>query len=292
VTIRELHRDRLADERRLPPEMTVALIHHAGGSAAAFLPFVRHLPRRWRLLGLELPARYPSVRQPACRTVDEAVGQMLGALWNEVPGPFAVFGHSMGALLAYELARALERRGRPPVWLGVSASAAPHLATGDLRHRWPYGQLVQFMHRRGTGPDDLWQEPHILERMEHCLRNDLTIVDTYKHRAGPPLGTALSVYSGSADPVVSDADLKPWIGHARSDAAFHTWPGGHFYLFERVDEVCARMAADIRSAMVTAAAATPAATATALATATATAATATALGHGARTRPVEQNAMA
>lgn len=249
MTIRELHRDRLADERRLPPEMTVALIHHAGGSAVDFLPFVRHLPRRWRLLGLELPARYPSVQRPPCHTVEEAVGGMLGALWAEVPGPFAVFGHSMGALLAYELARVLERRGRPPVWLGLSAGAAPRLATGDLRHRWAYDQLVGFMRTRGAAPGDLWQEPHILERMEHCLRNDLAIVDTYEYRAGPPLSTAMSVYSGSADPVVGDAELKPWVGHARGEVAFHTWPGGHFYLFERVDEVCARIAADIRGAM-------------------------------------------
>lgn len=249
MTIRELHRDRLADERRHPPEMTVVLLHHAGGSAADFLPFVRHLPRRWRVLGLELPARYPSVQRPACRTVDEAVGGMLGALWAEVPGPFAMFGHGMGALLAYELARVLERRERPPVWLGLSASAAPQLATGDLRHRWAHDQLVQFMRRRGAAPGDLWQEPHILERIERCLGDDFAIMDTYEHRPGPALSTAMSVYSGSADPVVGDAELKPWIGHAAGEVAFHSWPGRHFYLFERVDEVCARIAADIRAAM-------------------------------------------
>jgi surfactin synthase thioesterase subunit len=249
MTLRELRRDRLAAERRLPPELTVALIHHAGASAAAYLPFARHLPRRWRLLGLELPARFPLVRRPACRSAGEAVEAMAGALWPELSGPFAVFGHDMGALLAYELTRKLERRGRAPVWLGLSASAAPHLTGGDGRHRWPHEQLVQMMRGLRQTPDDLWQQPHTLERMVDCLRNDLALVDSYRHRAGPLLDTPLAVYSGSADPLVGDAELKPWIGYSRAQVAFRAWSGGHFYLFERMPEVCAQMAQDIRAAM-------------------------------------------
>jgi surfactin synthase thioesterase subunit len=249
MTVRELRRDRVPDERDLPPELTFVFIHHAGGSASAYLPFVRHLPGRWRVIGLELPARFPFVKQAACRSMTEAVDWMMNAVWAEVSGPFAVFGHSMGALVAYELVRELEERGRPPVWLGLSASAAPHLAAGHRRHHWPHERLLRFMRHLGGTPDELWRQPHVLERMTHCLRNDLAIVDTYEHRGGPPLSTPMSVYSGAADPVIGDALMQPWIDHASEVVSHRTWPGGHFYLFDQVDEVCARIVEDVHSVM-------------------------------------------
>ena len=249
MTVRELRRDRVSEERDLPPELTFVFIHHAGGSASAYLPFVRHLPAGWRVVGLELPARFPFVKQAACRSMTEAVDWMMKAVQAEVSGPFAVFGHSMGALVAYELARELEERGAPPVWLGLSASAAPHLAAGQRRHHWPHERLLRFMRHLGGTPDELWRQPHVVERMAHCLRNDLAIVDTYEHRGGPPLRTPMSVYSGTADPVTGDAQMRPWIGHASSLVSYRTWPGGHFYLFEQLDDVCARIVDDVHSVM-------------------------------------------
>lgn len=231
------------------PELTVLFLHHAGGSAAGWAPFAEHLPSRWRLLGLDLPARVTAPARTACRSTAEAVERLLPAVAGELSVPYAVFGHSMGALVAYELVRALERRGSTPVWLGVSGMPAPRLVGGgERRDRWEPERLVQFMRELGGIPESAFRLPALVDRMVRTLRGDLAIVDGYRYTDGPPLRTAVSVFSGDADPVADAELVRPWAEQARSEVAFHTWPGGHFYLFDRIAEVCDRIVLDITRA--------------------------------------------
>jgi surfactin synthase thioesterase subunit len=255
------------------PTLTLVLLHHAGGSAGNFLPFVPHLPTDWRILAADLPGRLFDPKERACRDSEEAVEYLLSTLTPELDGPYAVFGHSMGALLGYELVRVLESRGDGPRWLGVSGFPAPRTVgvAGNVRERerrdtWPARRLLQFSHglggipttnsrrgRPGRAGDRFDRrfadriDERICERVVRTLRNDLAIIDGYEHTLGPPIRTALSVFRSDADPMAPIGLTHQWADHAADLVAFHTWPGGHFYLFDRAAEVCAQVIRTCRS---------------------------------------------
>ncbi|MFC8900990.1 thioesterase II family protein [Streptomyces cinereoruber] len=213
------------------PALTLVLLHHAGGSSRGFGPLLPHLPRAWRVLGVDLPGRFLDRDGARCRTAEEAVAHVHREVRGELASPYAVFGHSMGALLAYELVRRLEDEGSGPDWLGVSGSLAPHLrpARRDrvLRHaRLPTAGL----------PDAL------AHRAARAVREDLRLIDGYTPAPGPPLRAPLAVFGGTDDPLAPAALLDDWTAYARPPASYHLWPGGHFFLFDHAESVCARMA--------------------------------------------------
>lgn len=213
---------------------TLVCLHHAGGSAASFQPWAAWLPDDWRLLGADLPGRLPAFgREKAHGTVPEAVNRLAAELTSHLTGDFAVFGHSMGALLSYELVRALEEGNRLPRWLVASASRAPrhigrHAPDGD----WPRHRLRHFARSLGGVPDHVWGHPRLADALLHTLRDDLRMLGSYRYAEGPPLETPVAVLGGDADPLVPAGALAAWSGHARRPVSFRILPGGHFYLFE------------------------------------------------------------
>ncbi|MEV4412771.1 alpha/beta fold hydrolase [Catellatospora sp. NPDC049609] len=231
---------------RAAPELTLVLLHHAGGSAASFAPFARLLPASWRLLAAELPGRFYEPPTRRCRNVGEAVAHLSAALRRELAGPYALFGHSLGALLAFEVARELERDGPGPAWLGVSGCPAPpaFAATwasargGDISPQ----RLPRWV--RGVGGGGRFDE-----RMLATLRDDLAIAADYTFTAGAALRASLSVFQGDADPLTSARNVAAWAAQAGAGAAFHTLPGGHFFLFDHPAQMCERIVYGCRGAL-------------------------------------------
>ncbi|GAA3390662.1 hypothetical protein GCM10017752_20210 [Streptomyces roseoviridis] len=228
---------------------TLLLVHHAGGSAAAFAPLLRHLPADWRVLAVDLPGRMMAGGEDGCRSTGEAVDWLAPLTRRAVRGPYGVFGHSMGALIAYELSRELSRRGRPPVWVGLSGAPAPgHRPDRAQRHLWSRDRLTRFMRELGGTPEEVLALPELVEPMVEALRGDLAVVDTYAEHPGPPLSVPLSLFTGRDDPVAGPELAAPWAGHTRAATKAHAWPGGHFYLFEHAAEVCQALARDVTDA--------------------------------------------
>ena len=266
MSLRDLTQRPAAD-----PALTLILLHHAGGSAGCFLPFVPHLPADWRLLAVDLPGRLFEPTAEACGSSDEAVEHLLAAVLPELTdGPHAVFGHSMGALLGFELVRALEDRGRGPRWLGVSGCPAPETVgtaqagsrsrsrsrarardRGAGRSIRPADRLADRLADEFTdgfaGPLAGLVDERIHARVVRTLQADLAIVDGYEYVPGPPVRAALSVFRGGADPLAPIGLTNLWAGHTDGPVAFHTWPGRHFYLFDRPAAVCARLVRTCRS---------------------------------------------
>ncbi|MET7307154.1 thioesterase II family protein [Streptomyces sp. NPDC005134] len=234
-----------------PAELTLILLHHAGGSAGSFVPLLPHLPESWRILVPELPARATAPKQPACPSVESAVDSFAEALAGEPAGPYAVFGHCLGALIAYELVHDLTKRGRRPLWVGVSGSPAPQLVVPEPANGrpedWTRDQYVDYMRRLGATPEELWSNTVLADRMIAALRNDLIVNHGYRYGGHPPLASPLSVMRGDSDPLVGAEEMRPWSDHAGA-TDFRTWPGDHFYLFDRAPEVCARIVGAIAEA--------------------------------------------
>ncbi|MEV0174183.1 alpha/beta fold hydrolase [Streptomyces sp. NPDC050803] len=241
-------------------EVACFLIHHSGGSAASFYPLIGHLPENWRSLAVELPGRGASMGRGHCHSTAEVVERLIPAVLAQGAERIAVFGHSLGALVAYELVRELERRGVAPVWLGVSGSPAPQLVAGrrlGRRDLWSRERLVAFLRDLGGTPEEMLAVPDVVDYMVSVLRGDLRVVDTYEHVDGPPLATPISVYSGDADPMAGTAQLAGWRERGRGAVDIRTWPGGHFYLFDHVESFTESLVADVRSAVRQAAGAAP-----------------------------------
>ena len=230
------------------PPMTVLFAHHAGGSALSYLPLARWLPAGWRPLGIELPGRVTSDGESSFRCSTDAVAWLLPFVLNEIRGPYALFGHSMGALVGFELVRELTRHGQPPVWLGLSGSPAPGRAGqryGIRRDLWPQDRLLEFMRELGGTPEAALRTPEITHRMMRTLRDDLAIVDTHQYTAGVAVTVPLSVWVGLDDPVTAEEDLRLWRRHTTAEVRTRGWPGGHFYLFDQAPAVARQIHLDI-----------------------------------------------
>lgn len=214
----------------------------------AFRPLERLLPLDWCLEAVDLPGRGRAVGRTPCRTTAEAVAAIKPSLLTSVRGRYGVFGQSMGALIAYELVRELERSGRPPVWLAVSAMPAPQSVSAlfpERRDRWPRARLLEFVRDLGGTPDEMLSDDGLADYLVGLLRADLSIVDTYTYLEDPPLTTALSVFWAEEDPLTPESLVAGWREHSTAPARFHRLPGGHFALFEEPDFFASLIRSDV-----------------------------------------------
>ncbi|MFD4636367.1 thioesterase II family protein [Lentzea sp. NPDC058436] len=211
---------------------------HAGASAAVYAG--------WRAVGgddpvicpVQLPGRAARGRETPHHDPEALADDVLDGLGHEFTGDYALFGHSVGALTAYQVARRIvERGGPPPRHLFVSGRAAPQLPNTRRELRsLPTDDLVEELRALGGLPDILLRERSLLESFLPLLRADLAVNETYRHVPGPPLPIPLTVFGGVDDPRAHPAELAAWQ-ELSADSALVTYPGGHFYLEDRVGEM-------------------------------------------------------
>ncbi|GHH38856.1 thioesterase II family protein [Lentzea cavernae] len=211
---------------------------HAGASAAVYAGWRGTGGDDLTILPVQLPGRAARGRETPHHDPDALADDVIGGLGPELTGDYALFGHSVGALVAYLVARRIvERGGPPPRHLFVSGRPAPQLPNTRRELRaLPTDDLVQELRALGGLPDVLLKERSLLEMFLPLLRADLTVNETYRHVPGPPLPFPLTVLGGIGDPRADEAELAAWQ-ELSADSALFTYPGGHFYLDTRVQEV-------------------------------------------------------
>lgn len=205
---------------------------HAGGAASAFRSWGKHLPPEVEVCAVQLPGR-------ETRLLEEPYGELaplLDALSRDLlpllGEPFALFGHSLGGLIAFELARRLVREhGVAPTRLCVSAFRAPHLPNrlGPFAHL-PDEELAAAMRALGTIPDEVLQDPELRDIVLPILRADFTLAERYAFDDDPTLDCDIAVLGGTEDELVLPEELMAWSRHTRRRCATYLFPGGHFYL--------------------------------------------------------------
>jgi medium-chain acyl-[acyl-carrier-protein] hydrolase len=204
----------------------------AGGGASIFRTWGRALPQGIELCPIQLPGRENRLGEPPHTDVPILAERLADQILLYVRKPFALFGHSMGALLAFELTRTLRRRQAPmPMALFLSAHRAAHL---PLRrkplHALPDPEFLQALRGLGGTPAEVFEHQDLLQVMLPALRADFTLCDRYGFVAEPPLDCPLILYAGRQDTEVSPQEVEAWSQHTTQGAGLRIFPGDHFFL--------------------------------------------------------------
>jgi medium-chain acyl-[acyl-carrier-protein] hydrolase len=162
------------------------------------------------------------------------VDALLGNLQSLAHTPFGIFGHSMGALVGFELARAFRRAaGLQPAHLFVSGYGAPDLTLERmLDHRLPTTELVRGLHHLGGTPVEVLRNRELMDAFLPVIRADLAVCGTYEYQSEPPLTCPLTVLSGRDDPFVTSHQLAGWSRQTTGTFSLRTFRGGHFFVRE------------------------------------------------------------
>lgn len=213
---------------------------HAGGGASAFRPWVGKVPGA-AVLPVQPPGREGRFREPAYFRMGPLVADLAGVIVADVAArpagrPYAVYGHSLGALVAFELLRELRRRGeRGPAHLFVSGCVAPHCPfdDGPPVRNMTQPELVQTLRQLGGTPEWLLSDPSVLEMILPPMRADFSVKETNVYEPEPPFDLPITTLASTDDPRASEELQARWDEQTTGEFELHTLMGGHFAVFEQ-----------------------------------------------------------
>jgi len=205
---------------------------YAGGSAQIFRSWSTQLPPGVEVCPIHLPGRGLRLRDAPYSRLEPLLDRISEALIPQLERPYALFGHSMGAMISYELARRLRDAGvRQPLHLFLSGRRAPHLKDEEPPiHDLPAPEFLNAMYRLGGTDKAILENDELLGLMLPMLRADFELVETYRYLPGEPLDIPITAYGGLLDEEVSREQLAEWRQHTRESFSLHMLPGNHFFL--------------------------------------------------------------
>jgi surfactin synthase thioesterase subunit len=223
----------------------------AGSSAAPFYRWRRLAPAWLRIEPIERPGRGPRLHEPHLRGFEETARLLTGEIAAGLAPNYALFGHSLGALLAFGCARELRRRGAPPPRaLALAAAAAPSRRK-DARFAAlrTDADLIATLRRLGGTPEDVFADPELSRIALDAAAADFAVVADFRHAAKEaPFDFPLLVFGGREDDVEEEA-LRAWREETRGPFGCELMEGGHFFLREREEEFVAALAARLKAAL-------------------------------------------
>ncbi|HXM55487.1 MAG TPA: alpha/beta fold hydrolase [Candidatus Dormibacteraeota bacterium] len=203
---------------------------YAGGGTGVFRTWPADLDGRIEVRSILYPGRERRFPEPPLSSVEALAERLVPAMLAELDPPFALFGHSLGALVAFEVARRLAAGGRAPVHLLVSGTHAPHLTRGARQyHRLPDAEFLRAIQKLGGTPPELVDNRELLDLLLPALRADFTAAETYERAPGHPLPCPITAFGGTDDPLVDRPALEGWAAHTAAGFRLHELPGDHFF---------------------------------------------------------------
>jgi medium-chain acyl-[acyl-carrier-protein] hydrolase len=204
---------------------------HVGGSARSFRGWANVL-HELEVCPVQLPGREKRWREKPFSHVLPLAQAIADVLPDDKP--FAFLGHSMGALLSFELAKELRRRGRQPVHLFLSALPAPELLSwpDPPLHTLPDDTFVNELKRLNGIPDSVLEDASLMQMWLPTLRADYSVAETYVYSPEPPLDCPISTFAGEQDSIATRERVQKWSNHTSASFSLATFPGGHFFLYD------------------------------------------------------------
>lgn len=237
--------------RRPEAELRLFCLPYAGGGASTFGQWPASLPNWIEACPIQLPGREQRLREPPFTDLSGLIAALTPVIERHGDKPFAIFGHSMGAVVAFELARALQRRhARMPARLFASAHRAPQepRAESSLRPLGDPELVAELTSRYDAIPAEIAREPAFLRLLLPLWRADFSLIETYAYEAGPRLACPISVFAGDRDPFTLDDDLELWRAQTAAALALRVFAGGHFFIESARSELLAALSDDLAPA--------------------------------------------
>ena len=220
------------------PQTTLRLFcfSYAGGGASAFRLWPAGLPGGVEVCAVQLPGRENRITEPLINAIDKLVPIVCDALIAFCDPPFAFFGHSTGALVAFELSRELRRRSAPlPCHLLISGSRAPHIPEPNPLHKLPKTDFLRELRRFSGTPEAVLQSEELMQIYIPILRADLALEEAYQHRVEPPLDIPIAAFGGIMDKEAAQDVLDPWAMYTSTTFTLDMIEGNHFFLHSNRD---------------------------------------------------------
>lgn len=212
---------------------------YAGGNAGSFRPWSNLLPNSVQVLAVQPPGRGERLSEPPFKHLPDLIDVLGPTFLPFLDRPFGFFGHSMGALIGFELTRWLRRTKNPlPVHFFVSGRRAPQFNEEELpSHDLPEAEFIERLRELNGTPHEVLDHPELMKLMIPLLRADFSVCETYRHEVEPPLNCPMTVFGGLGDVEVPRERLEPWKEHTTSTFSLHMLPGDHFFIHSAQNEI-------------------------------------------------------
>jgi medium-chain acyl-[acyl-carrier-protein] hydrolase len=223
---------------------------YAGGGAGEFRSWSDALGQDVEVYPVQLPGRENRVSEAAFDTLDPLLEAIIDVFWKRWRAPFALFGHSMGALVAFELARELRRRlGVSPARLILSGRCAPRYRDPTRPvHLLPEAEFIERLRELNGTPEEVFENAEMRELFFPTLRADFAVCERYRYQKETPLDCPITVLGGSRDEEHPPELLEEWRGETNGPFALHMFPGDHFFIRTARQPVLATVAREVGSA--------------------------------------------
>ncbi|KEO85184.1 thioesterase II family protein [Tumebacillus flagellatus] len=223
--------------RELKPSLngkTLICFPFAGGYSVSYRGLAQALKSNWGVIAMEPPG-HGTNREPLIPDLQDLISLYEDKLEDHFHSPFALFGHSMGGVVTYDLLMRLEKRGIFPELAFISGMVPPHVERAN-RSKLPDDEFIKLLQSYGGLPDEFLRERELLELFLPMLRNDFASIDNFKYSETNQLRTKVHFLSGEKDPVAMPDVVKEWERYApRSE--FHSINGGHMFPINQAGEV-------------------------------------------------------
>ncbi|WP_327585128.1 alpha/beta fold hydrolase [Nonomuraea sp. NBC_00507] len=212
------------------PRTRLICFPHAGGSASYFHPVAKELSPRLDVLAVQYPGRQERRHEPCIEDIGVLADHVAEELLPLADQPMAFFGHSMGAVVAFEAARRLMARDVSPLVLFASGRRAPSCLRTETVHQEGDRALIAEVRRLGGTDSRMLDDPEIVDMILPSLRGDYTAIMTYRCPADVRIDAPIITMVGDSDPHVSMDEAMRWKEHTSGPFELQVFPGGHFYL--------------------------------------------------------------
>jgi medium-chain acyl-[acyl-carrier-protein] hydrolase len=233
-------------------ELKMFCFPYAGGTALIFKQWAEFLPPTVQVISVELPGRGARLREPPFVSLPALIDELKEVIWPLLDKPYVFFGHSMGAIIAFELARSLRRKhGHEPQALFVAGRRAPQIPSSEpLTYNLPHDEFMKELIKLDGTPKEVIEHAELMELMIPLLRADFQLVQTYEYIAETPLRCPITVYGGLQDVETPRDKLLPWEEQTSSRFASHALPGDHFFIRSSQSQLLALLARELREVVV------------------------------------------
>ena len=222
-----------------PRRLRLYCFSYAGGNAFLFLPWQAALNPAIEVCAVQLPGRGARLQEPPYSSLPLLIENLAGVISRQDPLPFAFFGHSLGALIAFELARYCDRHDLPlPLHLFPSGCDAPqYRSSGRRLHELDDRALIDALKEYNGTPQEVLENRELMELAIPTLRADFALAEKYKYQPGPALTIPITVLAGNRDDQIFAEQVQDWRKETTSTCSVKWFEGDHFFINSDRDNV-------------------------------------------------------